>query len=107
MPKSGIISSAGCLYFSYETPVRSISHSYGFSPHHGHWIREEAAMAAIIFDHAHQIDRTRKQLENALAAYREMLNRFVSNQIRQAATEAGQVRPRRRPDPSSPSKNTQ
>jgi hypothetical protein len=62
-------------------------------------------MAAITFDTAHQIDRTRKQLETALAAYREILNRFVGDQIRQAATEAEQVGPGRCPAPSSPSKN--
>jgi hypothetical protein len=73
------------------------------SAHHGRWIRQEAAMAAITFDTAHRKEQARKQLEAALAAYREMLDAFVSNQMRQAAAEAEHARPRR--TPASPAKN--
>ena len=61
-------------------------------------------MAAITFNAAHRKEQARKQLETALAAYREMLDRFVSNQMRQAAAEAEQARPRKAADATSPSK---
>jgi hypothetical protein len=51
-------------------------------------------MAAIPFNTAHQNEQVRKQIETALAAYREMLDTFVSNRMRQAAAEAEQVHPR-------------
>src|ERR1700692_1908837 len=57
------------------------------SAHHARWIRKEAAMAAITLDSALQKQQARKQLETALAAYREMLDTFVSNQLRRAAAE--------------------
>jgi hypothetical protein len=62
-------------------------------------------MAAITFDAAHQKEQARKQLETALAAYRAMLDTFVSNQIRQAAAEAEHARPRQ--TPGSPAKNAE
>lgn len=68
-------------------------------------------MAAITFNTAHQKEQVRKQLETALAAYREMLDTFVSNQMRQTAAEAEHARPRRIPSTTSgttsPSKDTQ
>jgi xanthine dehydrogenase iron-sulfur cluster and FAD-binding subunit A len=60
-------------------------------------------MAAITINAAHRTEQARKQLETALAAYREMLDRFVSNQMRQAAAEAEQARPRQ--IPGLPAKN--
>jgi len=62
-------------------------------------------MAAITFNTAHQKEQVRKQLETALAAYREMLDTFVSNQMRQAAAEAEHARPRRRQGTPSPAKS--
>ena len=67
------------------------------SAHHARWIRKEAAMAAITLDSALQKQQARKQLETALAAYREMLDTFVSTQLRQAAAEAEQAGPRQLP----------
>ena len=61
-------------------------------------------MAAITFNAARQKEQARKQLDAALAAYRKMLDRFVSNQMRQAAAEAEQARPRKAADATSPSK---
>jgi hypothetical protein len=63
-------------------------------------------MAAITFNTAHQKEQARKQLETALAAYREMLDTFVSNQMRQAAAEAEHACPRRRQGMSSPAKSS-
>jgi hypothetical protein len=62
-------------------------------------------MAAITFNAARQKEQARKQLETALAAYREMLDTFVSNQMRQAAAEAEQVRPRQPQGATSPAKD--
>ena len=59
-------------------------------------IREEAAMAGIVFNAAHQKEHVRERLKTVLTAFREMLDRFVSNRMRRAAVEAEQVRPRRR-----------
>jgi len=64
-------------------------------------------MAAITLDSALQKQQARKQLEVALAAYREMLDTFVSNQLRQAATEAEHARPRQLPITSSQPKDPQ
>jgi hypothetical protein len=58
-------------------------------------------MATITFDAAHQKEQARKQLEIALAAYREMLNTFAGDHMRQDAAEAGQVRVRIVPKPQS------
>jgi hypothetical protein len=62
-------------------------------------------MAAITFVPVHQKKQARKQLETALAAYRAMLDTFVSNQIRQAAAEAEHARPRQ--TVGSPAKNAE
>ena len=64
-------------------------------------------MAAITFNAAHQKEQVRKQIEAALAAYREMLDAFVSNQMRQAAAEAEHARPRQTSGATSPSKDAQ
>jgi type II secretory pathway pseudopilin PulG len=77
------------------------------SAHHGHWIPEEAAMAAITFNTAHQKQQVRKQIEAALAAYREMLDTFVSNQMRRTAAEAEHGRPRQTLGATSPAKDAQ
>jgi len=53
-------------------------------------------MAAITFNTAHRQEQVREQLKGVLAACREMLDAFVSNRMRRAAAEAGQVRPRQR-----------
>jgi len=67
-------------------------------------------MAAITFNTA-QKEQVRKQLETALAAYREMLDTFVSNRMRQAAAEAEHARPRQTASTTSgttsPSKDAQ
>jgi len=54
-------------------------------------------MAAITFNATHQKAYVREQLKTALAAFREMLDIFVSNQMRRAAAEAEQVHPRQWP----------
>jgi hypothetical protein len=94
------------LYFHYEMQCRSISHSYGFI---GTTClldsRVEALMATITFDTADQNEQVRKQIKAALAAYREMLDTFVRNQMRQAAEEAEHACPR--PSAASPSKPSQ
>jgi type II secretory pathway pseudopilin PulG len=77
------------------------------SAHHARWIRKEAAMAAITVDSVLQKQQARKQLEAALAAYREMLDTFVSNQLRQAAAEAEQAGPRQLSITSSQPKDPQ
>jgi hypothetical protein len=64
------------------------------SAHHGHWICEEAAMAAINFNTAHQKEHARQQLKIALTAIREMLDAFVSNRMRQVATDTPRQAPR-------------
>ena len=64
-------------------------------------------MAAITLDSVLQKQQARKQLEAALAAYREMLDTFVSNQLRQAAAEAEQAGPRQLPIASSQPKDSQ
>jgi hypothetical protein len=67
------------------------------SAHHARQIREEAGMPAITFNTARQKQHLREQLKTVLAAFRKMLDAFVSNRIRRAVAEAGQVRPRQRP----------
>jgi hypothetical protein len=64
-------------------------------------------MAAIPFNAAHQKELARKQLETALAAYREMLDAFVSNRMRRTAADAEHAHPRQAPATSSPAKNPQ
>jgi hypothetical protein len=68
--------------------------------HHGRWIREEAAMAATTFSAVHQVGQDREQFKTALAAFRTMLDAFVSNRMRRAAAEAEHVRPLGTPSPS-------
>jgi hypothetical protein len=51
-------------------------------------------MAAITFNTTHQKEQVREQLKTALAAFREMLDTFVSNRMRQALAEAERVRSR-------------
>ena len=54
-------------------------------------------MAAITLNTAHQKEQVREQLKIVLGAFREMLDAFVSNRMRQAAAEAEQVRALRVP----------
>jgi hypothetical protein len=61
-------------------------------------------MAATIT--ADQEERVREQIRTAVAAYREMLDTFVSDRMRRAAAEAEQVPPRQPPGGSSPSIKT-
>jgi hypothetical protein len=56
---------------------------------HGHWIHEEAAMAAIAFNTA---QRAAERLEAVLTAVGEKFDVFVSYQMRQAAAEAEPAR---------------
>ena len=60
-------------------------------------------MAAITFNTAHQKAHVREQLKIVLGAFREMLDVFVSNRMRQAAAEAEQVRARHVPKTRSQS----
>jgi hypothetical protein len=62
-------------------------------------------MAAITFNTAHQEVHIREQLKSVLAAFREMLDAFVCNQMRRAAAEAEYARARRIPDTQSQSIN--
>jgi hypothetical protein len=64
-------------------------------------------MAAIAFNAAHRSEHLRERYKTALAAFRDMLDAFVSHRMRQSAAEAGHARPRRRPVTSSQSINTQ
>jgi hypothetical protein len=68
------------------------------SAHHTCWIRQEAAMAVITFNTAHQKEQARKQLETALTAYREILDTFVNNRMPRAPAEADQIPQRRIPN---------
>jgi hypothetical protein len=61
-------------------------------------------MAAITT--ADQEERVREQIRTAVAAYREMLDTFVSDRMRRAAADAEQVRPRQPAGGSSPSIKT-
>jgi hypothetical protein len=64
-------------------------------------------MAAITFNATHQKEHVREQLQTVLAAFREMLDIFVSNQMRRAAAEAEQVDPRQPLVTQSQSTNAQ
>ena len=64
-------------------------------------------MATITFNTTHQKEQVRKQIETALAAYRKMLDTFVSNQMRHAAAQAEHVRSKQVPGTASSSKNAQ
>jgi hypothetical protein len=72
------------------------------SAHHGRWIREDAAMAAITLNTVNQAAHVREQLKTVLTAFREMLDAFVSNRMRQAAAEAAHARSRQPLGTSSP-----
>jgi hypothetical protein len=61
------------------------------------------AMTAIAFNTAHQADRIRQWLETSAAAWREMLDVFVSNRMRKAAAAAEHARSRRLQDVHTPS----
>ena len=52
-------------------------------------------MTAITFNAARQKLDIQGQLKTVLAAFREMLDAFVSNRMRLAVAEAGHIRPRR------------
>jgi hypothetical protein len=77
------------------------------SVHHACWTREEAAMAAITFNAAHQKEHVRERLKTVLIAFREMLDAFVSDRIRRSAAEAEHVRPRLPLGTQTPSMNPQ
>jgi hypothetical protein len=62
-------------------------------------------MAAITFNTAHRKLLVREQFQTVLAAFRDMLDAFVSNRMRRAAAEAGHIRPRLPLGTSSPSLN--
>lgn len=51
-------------------------------------------MAAITFNAVHQTEHVREQVKYVLAAFREMLDAFVSNRMRRAAAEAEHARSR-------------
>ena len=50
-------------------------------------------MATITFGTMHQAEHVRGQLRTVIAAFRAMLDAFVSNRMRRAAAEAEHVRP--------------
>jgi len=64
-------------------------------------------MAAITLSAVHHVGQVREQLNTVLAAFRAMLDAFVSNRMRRAAAEAAHVRPRQPLGTSSPSINAQ
>ena len=64
-------------------------------------------MAAITFNAAHQKVHIREQLKTVLAAFREMLDVFVSSRMRRAVAAAEDVRPRQLQGKQSQSKNAQ
>ncbi len=51
-------------------------------------------MAAITFNATHQREHVQQRINTVLNAFREMLDAFVSNRMRQAAAEAEYARPR-------------
>jgi hypothetical protein len=62
-------------------------------------------MAAITFNTAYRKQPVREQLQTVLAAFREMLDAFVSNRMRRAAAEAEFAGPGQPLGTSSPSIN--
>jgi hypothetical protein len=58
-------------------------------------------MAAITFNTPNQPQQVRNQLKTAVATFRDMLDAFVSNRMRQAAAEAEHARPRQIPGAKS------
>ena len=77
------------LYFHYAMRRRLSRIPMALTAHHGGWIHEEAAMAAIAFNAA---QRAAGRFEAVLTAVREMIDAFVSYQMRQAAAEAEPAR---------------
>ena len=57
-------------------------------------------MAAITLNTVNQAEHVREKLDTVLAAFREMLDAFVSNRMRRAAAEAEHVRSLGTPSPS-------
>jgi hypothetical protein len=57
-------------------------------------------MAAITLNTVNQATHVRERLKTVLAVFREMLDAFVSNRMRQAAADAEHVRPLGTPSPS-------
>jgi hypothetical protein len=51
-------------------------------------------MAEVTFNTADRDEQVREQVKAAVAAYRDMLDTFVSSRARSAAAEAGEVCPR-------------
>jgi hypothetical protein len=60
-------------------------------------------MAAITFNAEHQDERVREQVKAAVAAYRAMLDAFVTEPARRTASEIEQTGPRQLTGTSSPS----
>jgi hypothetical protein len=58
-------------------------------------IRKEVAMAAIVFNAAHQAEQVGERLTTVLTLLRRMLDAFVSYRMRLAASEAEHARPLR------------
>ncbi|THD71463.1 MAG: hypothetical protein E7813_05475 [Bradyrhizobium sp.] len=61
-------------------------------------------MAAITFNTEARKEQIRNRIQTAFATYREMLDTFVSNRVRQAAAAAERARPRQALDATSPDK---
>ena len=59
-------------------------------------------MATTTFNAAGRKEQVREQLDTVLAAFRDTLDAFVSNRMRQAAVEAGHARSRQPLGTSSP-----
>jgi hypothetical protein len=64
-------------------------------------------MATTTFNAAGRKEQVRTQLDGVLTACRRVLDTFVSNRMRQAAAEAGHVRPRPSRDTQAQSINAQ
>jgi hypothetical protein len=64
-------------------------------------------MAAITFNAADRTLHIQEQLKTVLAAFRQMLDAFVSNPMRRAVAEAEHIRPRRPQGTQSQSINPQ
>jgi hypothetical protein len=75
-----------------------------WSAHDARWIREEAAMATIPLNAAHQ-DKRREQSKTVLAAFREMLRKILSDRMRRTAVQADHVCPRQVPETQPESVN--
>ena len=64
-------------------------------------------MAAITLNTVNQATHVREQLKTVLTAFCEMLDAFVSNRMRRAAAESGQVPPRQPLGTQTPSMKPQ